>query len=82
MNPDSIFQLHALWHGSMSLAILFAYLYFRSFGLDNPYDLKFILLVSTKELASSVMNSSSSSTGLELAKNKKSVVGAENIDLV
>lgn len=45
--------------------------------------LKFILLVPTKELASSVMNSSSSSsTGLELAKNKKSVVGAENIDLV
>jgi len=29
---DSLFQLHALWHGTVSLAVLFMYLYFRSFG--------------------------------------------------
>eukprot|EP00939_MAST-03C_sp_MAST-3C-sp1_P005066 g5066.t1 len=34
VDGDSLFQLHALWHGLVALAVLFFYLYFRSFG--NP----------------------------------------------
>lgn len=67
VDPDSLFQLHALWHGSMSLAVLFMYLYFRTFGMEHPIDTAFLLLTSSSSQTDASCVVDSSTTGVELS---------------
>ena len=68
VDPDSLFQLHALWHGAMSLAVWFMYLYFRTFGMEHPIDTSFLLLSSSSSSSKAAASSVIDSSGLELSQ--------------
>ena len=82
IDPDSLFQLHALWHGAMSLAVWFMYLYFRTFGMEHPIDTSFLLLSSSSSSSKAAASSVIDSSGLELSQKGVTGVSTREIDLV
>lgn len=69
VHPDSIFQLHALWHGAMSLAIGFFYLYFRSMGKEKALDWKYLMLVPQSRSNGTESSQVAAVDGIDLKQN-------------